>query len=64
MPIQPCPQKKISFNTKAKGRPATGNIAVAVVALEFETKDSGNDRFVKDTKWLPAAIIAMGRTKE
>ena len=57
------PSKKFSFNTKTNKRPATGNIAVAVIALEFETSDSGKNRFDKDTKWLPAAIIAMGRTK-
>jgi len=57
------PSKKFSFNSNTNGRPETGNIAIAVVALEFQTLDSGKDRFVKDTKWLPAAIIAMGRTK-
>ena len=57
------PSQKFSFNTKTTRRPATGNIALAVVALEFETTDSGNGSFNKDTRWLPAAIIAMGRTK-
>ena len=57
------PSQKFSFNTKSTRRPATGNIALAIVALEFETTDSGNGSFNKDTRWLPAAIIAMGRTK-
>ncbi len=57
------PSKKFSFNTKTDGRPQTGNIIVAVVALEFETSDVIKGRYEKDTKWLPAAIIAMGRTK-
>lgn len=58
------PSKKISFNTKTAGRSATGNIAVAVVALEFETTESGKGRYDNDIKWLPAAIIAMGRTNQ
>jgi hypothetical protein len=57
------PLKKFSFNTKTNKRQATGNIAIAVVALEFETRDSRAGRYDKDTNWLPAAIIAMGRTK-
>jgi hypothetical protein len=51
------PSKTILLDTRA----AAGDIAIVVVALEFETADTGTGVYNKDIRWLPAAVIAMGR---
>jgi hypothetical protein len=38
-----------------------GNVAIVVMAFEFETAASGPGLYVTDLQWLPAAIVAMGR---
>lgn len=59
------PLQKFTMDTKKNfGRPTSGNIAIVVMALEFETKATGSGIYNKDLKWLPAAIIAMGRLKD
>ncbi|MEO8769193.1 MAG: hypothetical protein ABI402_03895 [Ferruginibacter sp.] len=50
-----------SFELQATA--GTGDIAIVAMALEYETSDSGNGSYNKDQKWLPGAIIAMGKLK-
>lgn len=50
-----------SFDLQAAA--GTGDIAVVAMALEFETGDSVSRSYNKEKKWLPAAIIAMGKLK-
>ena len=42
---------------------SSGSIALVVIAFEFETEVDGKVTVNKDKKWLPAAIVAMGRLK-
>ena len=59
------PVKKISMDTKRLfGLPTVGNLAIVVIALEFETGEPGKGIYNTDKKWLPAAIVAMGRLKD
>ena len=53
------PAKNIVLDTKA----ITGDIGILLIALEFETKDSGQAIYNTERRWLPAAIIAMGKLK-
>jgi hypothetical protein len=53
------PANTMLLNTKA----ATGNIAIVVIALEFETAASGSGLYETDKRWLPTAVVAMGRMK-
>lgn len=55
----PVPASSFEMQTTA----GTGDVAIVSMALEFETTDSGNENYNKDPKWLPAAIIAMGKLK-
>ncbi len=55
------PVPAISFVLQTKA--GVGDIGIVVMALEYETSDSGIGLYIKDTRWLPAAIIAMGRMK-
>jgi hypothetical protein len=55
------PVPAISFVLQTKA--GAGDIGIVVMALEYETSDSGVGLYIKDTRWLPAAIIAMGRVK-
>ncbi len=48
--------KEIVLNTSA----ITGSIVIVVAAIEF---DEGDKMYNTDVKWLPAAIIGMGRLK-
>ncbi|MFT3911786.1 MAG: hypothetical protein QM737_20345 [Ferruginibacter sp.] len=50
-----------SFELQTTG--GTGDVAIVSMALEYETEDSGNGSYNKELKWLPAAIIAMGKLK-
>lgn len=54
----PVPAKSFELQMTA----GTGDIAILAVALEYETSDSGGT-YSGDKKWLPAAIIAMGKLK-
>lgn len=54
----PVPAKHFELQSNA----GTGDIAIAAIALEYETS-ALNGSYSKDTRWLPAAIIAMGRLK-
>lgn len=65
--------KQCSFTLNQKSVPATEltlnagspkDIALIIVAMEFETEDQASGQVLKDIKWLPAAIIAMGRLKK
>jgi hypothetical protein len=53
----PVPAQQFVLQTAA----GTGSIALAVMALEFETQENGNNEYNKDPRWLPAAVITMGR---
>ncbi|MES2004485.1 MAG: hypothetical protein V4450_08180 [Bacteroidota bacterium] len=44
-----------------KGKP--GDIVVVVVALEFEMERGAFDGYSREAKYLPAAIVAMGKLK-
>ena len=55
------PAKTFSIDTKPRKGSATGNIALVAIALEFETKDTGKDKYNLEKRWLPAAVISMGR---
>ncbi|MEO7523597.1 MAG: hypothetical protein ABIT58_05845 [Ferruginibacter sp.] len=55
----PVPASSFELQTTA----GTGDVAIVSMALEYETSDSGNDNYNKDLRWLPAAIIAMGKLK-
>jgi hypothetical protein len=49
--------------TKNFKRPTSGSIAIVVIAFEFETKLGDKVSINTDKRWLPAAIVAMGRLK-
>ena len=49
--------------TEDIGMPTSGNIALVVIAFEFETEVDGKVSVNTDKKWLPAAIVAIGRLK-
>ena len=55
----PVPAKTFELQTEA----GTGDIAVVAVAIEYETSDSGAGIYNKDLRWLPGALVAMGRLK-
>ncbi len=55
----PVPAKSLELQTNG----GTGDIAIVTMALEFETADSGNGIYSNEIRWLPAAIIAMGKLK-
>jgi len=55
------PAKTISIDTATVGSIPTGHIAMVVIALEFDA--TGNGQHNKEERWLPAAVIAMGRLK-
>jgi hypothetical protein len=57
------PGKTFTIDTRPMRGTATGNIALVAIALEFETTDSGKGIYNMEKRWLPAAIIAMGRLK-
>lgn len=66
--------KQCSFTFNKKSIPSTEilletgssakDIVLVIAALEFETSDHVSGAVNKDIKWLPAAIIAMGRLKK
>ena len=66
--------KQCSFTFNKKSIPSTEilletgssakDIVLVIAALEFETNDHVSGAVNKDIKWLPAAIIAMGRLKK
>ena len=49
------PEKTLLLDTKA-----AGNIAIVVIALEYET---ASGIYNTEKRWLPAAVVAMGRMK-
>jgi len=49
--------------TENIGMPTSGSIALVVIAFEFETEVDGKVSVNIDKKWLPAAIVAIGRLK-
>lgn len=55
--------KKTDIDCKAFGTLPAQHIAIVVVALEFEKTEAGKTKYSTESKWLPAAIIAMGRLK-
>lgn len=55
------PAKKISIDTVTPNGIPQGHIAIVVIALEFDA--TGNGQYNKEDRWLPAAVIAMGRIK-
>ena len=55
--------KEIKLNTEADDEKTAGNIAIVVLALEFATTEAGKVSYNMEQKWLPAAIIGMGRMK-
>jgi len=56
-------QKFIMDTTKFLGQSTSGDIAIVAIAFEFETKVDGKVSVNADKRWLPAAIVAMGRLK-
>lgn len=58
------PSQKFTMDTtKWIARSTSGNIAMVVVAFEFETELEGKVAITTDKRWLPAAVVAMGRLK-
>ena len=55
--------KKTDINCKMAGAVPAQHIAIVVIALEFEKTIVGTAKYSTESKWLPAAIIAMGRLK-
>ena len=55
------PAKTFTIDTNSGSESTTGNIVLVAIALEFETTDTGVGIYNKDERWLPAAVIAMGR---
>lgn len=53
------PAKTIELQTQA----GKDDIALVAMALEYEISDSTGNNYNKDQRWLPAAIIAMGKMK-
>jgi hypothetical protein len=63
---KPVLAKKLTIETRNSMinlRSTSGHIAIVAIALEFETSDTGKGIYNTDTRWLPAAVIAMGRLK-
>ncbi len=58
------PAKTITIDSKYWDKKQKGLISLVVLALEFETEDSGKGVYNTDKRWLPAAIVAMGRLKD
>ena len=58
------PPKTFTFDTKYQNGRPDELFGIIVLALEFETTDSGKPAYNKDKRWLPAAIVAMGRMKD
>ena len=56
---EPVPAKTFELQANA----GTGDVAIVAMAIEYEIPDSGNGIENKDIRWLPAAIIAMGKLK-
>lgn len=54
----PVPARSFELQTDA----GTGDIALVALAVEYETADSDRT-YLRDLRWLPAAIIALGRLK-
>jgi hypothetical protein len=54
------PAQQIVIDAKQPSYPVDGRIALVVMALEFEMPDG---KINMEQKWLPAALIAMGRLK-
>ena len=54
----PVPARSFELQTEA----GIGDIAIVALAVEFETSAS-YPAYNKDTRWLPAAVISMGRLK-
>lgn len=57
------PAKTISINTSSHFASISGHIAIIALALEFETAETGRHIYNTEKRWLPAALIAMGRLK-
>ena len=57
------PAKKFVINAN-KQAVSAGDITLVVIALEFETRESGKLSYNTSLKYLPAAIIAMGILKK
>lgn len=57
------PSRQIRIDAKFPGFGTSGHIAIVVLALEFETNEMGRARKNSETRWLPAAVVAMGRLK-
>jgi hypothetical protein len=55
----PVPAITYQLHTNA----GTGDIALIAMALEYETTDTGTGYYNRELRWLPAAVIAMGRLK-
>ena len=53
------PAKTFLIETKA----SKPDLVFTAVSLTYETKDSGEAKYNTEKKWLPAAMIAMGRLK-
>jgi hypothetical protein len=58
------PARTITLDTRMENAASANHIAIVVMALEFETAASGTGVYNKETRYLPAAIVAMGRLKE
>lgn len=58
---QPAHTIRIDSRTFPNGGAAGGDIAILVLALEFVTSEAGQTGVHKETRWLPAAIVAMGK---
>lgn len=58
------PAKTITLDTRMENAASANHIAIVVMALEFETAVTGTAIYNKETRYLPAAIVAMGRLKE
>lgn len=61
--LQPAHTIRIDSRSFPMGGASGGNIAILVLALEFITPDAGQSGVLKDPRWLPAAIVAMGKLR-
>ncbi len=52
------PAREFILDTHA----VAGDIAIVVIAIEYQI--SGSDFYSNDPRWLPAAVVAMGRIKK
>lgn len=55
----PVPAKSFVLQTKA----GAGDIGLVMVAMQYETSDVPAGTFNKELRWMPAAIVAMGRLR-